>query len=203
MGQPSNNLASLIGSRICHDLISPIGAIQNGIELLDLSGAVKGPEMMLIADSVGNAGARIRFFRIAFGASTDQALGRSEMTTVLEDMGRNARIKVRWEPAHDLTRAEVRLAFLAILCFETAMPYGGTVRVSHDGKGWTITGAAEKLSVNDALWDALPTRPDDPSPGPAEVTPAQVQFLLLPLTAQEQGKTIAVTRTDTDITLTV
>lgn len=61
------DLSALIGSRICHDLISPISAIGNGVELMELSGIERTPEIDLIAQSVENANARIRFFRIAFG----------------------------------------------------------------------------------------------------------------------------------------
>ena len=65
----TDNIAALIRSRICHDLISPIGAIGNGVELLTMSASAGGsPELDLIADSVHNANARIRFFRIAYGA---------------------------------------------------------------------------------------------------------------------------------------
>ncbi len=75
----SPDIASLIGSRISHDLISPIGAIGNGLELLSMSGA-GGPEVELISDSVANANARIRHFRIAFGlASAEQGTSRSEI----------------------------------------------------------------------------------------------------------------------------
>ena len=78
------DLAALIGSRICHDLISPIGAIGNGLELLSMSGA-GGPEVALISDSVANANARIRFFRIAFGhASPEQGTSRSEILSILQ-----------------------------------------------------------------------------------------------------------------------
>ncbi|WP_158963485.1 histidine phosphotransferase family protein [Chachezhania sediminis] len=190
MGDAKNDLAALIGSRICHDLISPVGAIQNGLELLEMSGVPKGPEMTLIADSVGNAGARIQFFRIAFGASSDHPLGRSEIVSVLKDMGKNARVAVHWDPMENLPRDQVRLAFLAILCFETALPYGGTVRVVHDDGGWTITGSGEKLNVNAELWDLLGAGPGSPAAGAGTVTPAQVQFLLLPLAASELGRTI-------------
>ena len=41
MRQSASHLAGLIGPRICHDLISPIGAIHNGLELISLSGAVQ------------------------------------------------------------------------------------------------------------------------------------------------------------------
>ena len=47
MGQSNVSLSALIGSRICHDLISPIGAINNGLELLDMSGGAPGPEASL------------------------------------------------------------------------------------------------------------------------------------------------------------
>ncbi len=79
------DLAALLGSRICHDLISPLGAIGNGVELLAMSGQ-SGPEMAMIEDSVRNANARIRFFRMAFGpASADQSASRTETLAILAD----------------------------------------------------------------------------------------------------------------------
>ena len=68
MGQSNINLAALIGSRICHDLISPIGAINNGLELLGMSGGNSSPEMDLIQESVGNASARIRATQATLGS---------------------------------------------------------------------------------------------------------------------------------------
>lgn len=64
------NINALIGSRICHDLINPLGAIGNGIELLSLSGMAASPEMTLVQDSVNNATARVKFLRLAFGDAT-------------------------------------------------------------------------------------------------------------------------------------
>ncbi len=82
----STDLATLIGSRICHDLISPIGAIGNGVELLAMTGSAGdvSPELDLISQSVENANARIRYFRISFGAtSSSQIMGRQEVLSVL------------------------------------------------------------------------------------------------------------------------
>ena len=81
----TDNIAALIGSRICHDLISPIGAIGNGVEILTMSASVgSSPELGLIADSVHHTNARIRFFRIAYGAaSMDNVIGRQEVISVL------------------------------------------------------------------------------------------------------------------------
>ncbi|AVO39487.1 histidine phosphotransferase family protein [Pukyongiella litopenaei] len=189
MSDTNVNLAALIGSRICHDLISPIGAITNGLELLDLTGATQGPEMELIADSVGNAGARIRFFRIAYGRADDQMISRAEIVSVLDDMGRGGRLRVDWSPADPLPRSEVRLAFLALQCFETAMPYGGTVCVDSRAGRWRMVGEAGKMTMDAALWAIF-----DGAPPPDPVTPAQVQFALIPQVARDLGRRMSYSR---------
>lgn len=187
MGESNLNLAALIGSRICHDLISPIGAITNGLELIEMSGAMQGPELDLIADSVGNAGARIRFFRIAYGAAGEQLLGPAEIASVLTDVSRGSRLTMVWAPKAALPRSEVRLALLALQCCETAMPYGGTATVSHSDGTWTVTGTADKVNVDDVLWAGLS------HPGSqATITPALVQFALLPEVARDLGRRIHV-----------
>jgi len=196
MGDTNVNLAALIGSRICHDLISPIGAISNGLELFDLTGGVQGPEMDLIADSVGNAGARIRFFRIAYGAAGNQMLGRAEIVSVLDDMTRGGRLKVQWAPLDPQPRAEVRLAFLALQCLETAMPYGGTVRILSEDGVWTAIGQAEKLNINDNLWSEMGTSGTMPT-----ITPALVQFALMPAVSTDLGRSPKMAQDSGQITI--
>ena len=89
----TNNIAALIGSRICLDNISPIEAIGNGVEFLTMSASVgSSPELNLIADSVHNTNARIRFFRIAYGAaSMDNVIGRQEVISVLPETAQGGR----------------------------------------------------------------------------------------------------------------
>lgn len=196
MGQNNSNLAALIGSRICHDLISPIGAINNGLELLEMSGGVPGPEMELIQESVGNASARIRFFRIAFGSAGEQMMGRGEVVSILNDLMEGARLHVAWGPMDAQPRACVRLAFLALQCVETAMPYGGRVEISQDDGAWLLHGRADKLNIVDAIWSILATREI-----PADLRPAQVQFALLPLVAADEGRRIVTEMTPTEVKL--
>lgn len=196
MGHNTVNLAALIGSRICHDLISPIGAINNGLELLGMTGAAasEGPELDLITESVDNASARIRFFRVAYGASSDQEIGRSEIVSVLNDVMRSSRLKVAWGPLDAQPRSMVRLAFLAIQCAETAMPYGGRLEVTcTDGK-WMIHGKADKLNIDTALWRIL-----DGADAEDSLAPAHVQFALLPAVAQDENRTPATSIGDQDI----
>jgi histidine phosphotransferase ChpT len=181
-------LAALIGSRICHDLISPIGAINNGLELLGMTGATPGPELDLISDSVVNASARIRFFRIAFGAAGDQSISASEVRGVLSDMTSGGRVNVSYWPETPQPRADIRLAFLATLCLESALPYGGdvSIEVSEDGQ-WRLSGTGGKLMVDEELWSAL-----SDSDGVNKVGPPQVQFVLLPLLARDDGRSLNV-----------
>lgn len=195
MRHSTNNLAALIGSRICHDLISPIGAITNGLELMQMSGAALTPEVSLISDSVENANARIRFFRVAYGmASESQTMGRAEVVSILKAVAQGARVSFHWGPLEDLPRTEVRLAFLAMQCFETAMPYGGRITLTREGGLWAISGAADKLRQTPELWAGLVG-----TGNAVDVSPAEVQFALLPVLLDEAGRSISLRITENDI----
>jgi len=184
LGKSESDLAALIGSRICHDLISPIGAINNGLELLGMTGTTAGAELELISTSVENASARIRFFRIAYGAAGAQEVGRAEIVSTLKDYSAGARCEMVWGPLEPVPRRALRLAFLGIQCLETALPYGGRIEVRLDAERWVITGLAEKLNVDAPLWARLPG-------GEAEVRAAPVQFALPPVLAAEGGRTVS------------
>ena len=196
--QDRPDLAALIASRICHDLISPIGAIGNGVELLAMEKAGQGPEMALIAESVANANARIRFFRISFGAASgDQRIARSEVLSILTDLTRGGRVSYGWTSAADLPRREVRLAFLLLQCLETALAYGGKVEVIRDEGGWTITATAPRLKIDPALWEVL----TEPRP-PAEIGAGQVHFALVPEELARQGRRLVTQIGDAQVRLT-
>ncbi|MFZ7093687.1 histidine phosphotransferase family protein [Primorskyibacter sp. 2E233] len=189
MPKDSATLAALVGSRLCHDLISPVGAIQNGLELLDLSGISSDlPEMELIRDSCANAAARIRFFRVAFGsAGAAQMMGRREVVSVLSDLTKSARVKADWRPELDMLRTDVQLAFLVYLCCESALPQGGSVRFEKSEAGWSIGAKGPRLNINQPLWAHL-----EGGPGPEEITADKVQFAMLALVADERGRKIRV-----------
>lgn len=168
------DLLALLGSRICHDLISPIGAIGNGVELLMMEPGGVSPEVALIADSVTHANARIRFFRVGFGvAAGDQRIGRAEVVAILADLTQGGRLAIDWASAADLPRAEVKLAFLLLMCLESALPFGGHVMVDHDGGRWQIVALAPRMKLDPDLWEVL----SNPTSG-AAITPSQVHFTL-------------------------
>ena len=178
------DLSELLGSRICHDLISPLGAISNGIELLTMSGQPVSPEIELIAESIANANARVRFFRIAFGVAPDgHFIGKKEVVSILEDVCRGSKIDIRWEVEGKLGRSDVKAAFLAIQCLETALSYGGEITVSVISNVWQIQAKAEKLKIDVALWEQL--KSGIASNG---LAPAHIQFALLPAELSRQGR---------------
>ncbi|MDZ7906631.1 MAG: histidine phosphotransferase family protein [Cypionkella sp.] len=171
------HLASLVGSRICHDLISPIGAISNGVELMMMDGsAALGQEMALIMESAASANARIRFFRVAFGqCAPDQRIGRSEVMSILTDGQAGSRLTIRWDSPQDLARRDVKMVFLGLLCLESALIQGGQIDAVLDDQGWAVTGRAPRIRRETGLWDALA------SPASAdwsEISAGQVHFPL-------------------------
>ena len=179
-----DDLATLVGSRICHDLISPIGAIGNGVELMGMAGTTGlTEEMALISGSVEDASARIRFFRIAFGSAKSQGLvARREIRSILRAVGNSSRSSVDWQIAEDSSRERVQIAFLALQCLESAMPLGGEVTVSEDGSLWTLHATGPRLTPDPDLWAGLL----NPALLP-QISPAKVQLALLPEVLREAG----------------
>ncbi|MEO0916892.1 MAG: histidine phosphotransferase family protein [Pseudomonadota bacterium] len=186
MSTNGTELNALIGSRICHDLISPLGAIGNGVELLSMSGMPTAPEITLIAESVENANARIRFFRIAFGAAnTTSMIGNTEVRRVLNDLYRGNRISVDWRLEQDTLRLEAKLAFLILQCFESALPWGGKVAVTRNGDTWSIFGTSDRLKVDEDLWSLFSTQS-----AAVEVSASDVHFALVSPTAETAGRSV-------------
>lgn len=192
----SAQLSALVGSRICHDLISPLGAISNGIELLEMSNLADTPEVQLIAESIANANARILFFRVAFGSSTEtQRINQSEINQTLGAIAAGARVQYRWQAAGDHSRPDVRILFLLILCIESAMAFGGEITVqSVDGK-WRICGEADKLKIDQALWDTLSA----PSSQAAKIPASAVHFALVTEHCRAADRRLMVDLTDQKI----
>jgi len=190
---PTPDLAELVGSRLCHDLVNPISAISNGLELLALSGAVPTPEIELIGDAVRDALARIRFFRIAFGAARPgETISARETREILAEIYGASRLDVRWQIDEDLPRADTKLGFLLLNTAETAFPLGGTLGISRGASGWMLEANGRKMSVEDANWQALITPGLATSP-----PPARVQFALLTQEVAIRDAALSVTM-DTD-----
>ncbi|OUS04976.1 hypothetical protein A9Q96_12785 [Rhodobacterales bacterium 52_120_T64] len=186
-----HSIDTLVSSRICHDLISPVGAIGNGVELLEAV-AMTMPEIELIADSVDNATAKLRFFRICFGQfSVDARMSTMEAEAIATAMIQTHRLKLEWRlQSSDLARERVKMLFLLLLCVETALPVGGTIVVAeHEGK-LALQAEGKRIQMQRA-WQVFDGET-------VAITPAQVQFPL----AYAFGE-IQVENTETGLTVTL
>ena len=192
-----DDLSAFLGSRICHDLISPLGAIGSGVEILSMTGLNAAPEIALISDSVESANARIRFFRVAFGASGGGVqIGLAETRAIMADLTLRGRLRIDWTGDSDAMRAEAKLAFLLLLSLETALPYGGRIDVSHEGGAWRLDGTADRIKADPALWSLMLGQADG-----AELISSNVHFALVPDLARRLGRQLRTTLGNGAITI--
>ncbi len=187
--------SSMLGSRVCHDLISPMGAISNGLELLTMSGLPSSPELRLIEESIENANSRLKFFRVAFGASSGgQMLARTELLKLLDGVYGGGRVKVKWDSLSDPTRTEAKLAFLATLCMESGLPQGGQISVTSERGEWKFHAYGPKIKYEPEVWSVLRTVVSD-------LASSDVHFSLLGEALKAVGRVPQVGHSDTAISL--
>jgi len=129
------DLAALLCSRVCHDIISPVGAINNGLELLDEGGADEDA-MDLIRTSALNASVRLKFARLAFGASGSVGAsidtGEAEKA-VMDFVSADAKTEVTWTgPRAIIPKNKVKLLLNLFLVAYGAIPRGGTIDITLD-----------------------------------------------------------------------
>lgn len=199
MPQHTHTIGALIASRICHDLVSPLGAIGNGLELMGLAGVTTGPEMALVTASATQALARVRLFRLAFGqAEADQVTRAEELRDILGTVHEGGRIALALQITGNLPRPTAQILLLGLLCVEQALPQGGHFALGETPEGWQITATAPRLAPNPDLWQALCAGGSWP-----EVSPAQVHFLLLHHCLAAQGLTIQRRLTETEFRVTL
>lgn len=200
MTQDCLALATLTGSRICHDLASPLGAVANGLELLDLSGVPDSPELSLIRDSISGARATLAFLRLAFGrAGAQEHLSTEDMRDIVEGYYRGkTRLSLDWSAHGTVSRARAQILILALLSAEQALPHGGRLIVRQDGPIWQITAEAEILSPDMTLWDTVQGRTPRP-----DIDPRSVNFIALKECLDRQRSSLSATRDETTLRLTL
>lgn len=164
------DLAALVGSRLCHDLVSPLGAIGNGVELLKMLHE-GSDELALIEQAVAAAQVRVKLYRLAFGAAQPGQEARAQdLAEALEALTQNGRLRVDCGLGGSLPRLLAKRLALAALCLETALPWGGDIRVSLEG----VSARAGRKKLDPALWEPLAA-----GRAPEEPASASVHFALL------------------------
>ncbi len=188
-------LASLVASRVCHDVINPVGAISNGIEILESESdsGMREHAIALIASSAKQASAKLKLCRLAYGSmgSAGDHFSLGEAREALEGYLRESKTRLDWRaPAMIVPKDTAKLTLnLAMAALET-IPRGGTLSVAAEetALGLTLTASAEGPSprlnedVRLALTGEVPF---------AELSGRYVQPYLTGLIARSLGTAVA------------
>jgi histidine phosphotransferase ChpT len=134
----SLDLAALLSSRVCHDVISPVGAIVNGLEVLEeeKDPDMRGHALALIKSSASEASARLQFCRLAFGAagSKGASIDTGDAEHVTRQLFADERTQLHWNvPRVLMSKNKVKLLLNLCLIADAAIPRGGIISVSSAG----------------------------------------------------------------------
>ena len=157
----SLDLAALLCSRICHDLISPTGAIVNGLEVLDEGGdaETRSFAMDLIRKSARTASARLQFCRIAFGAagSAGAQIDTGDAETMARGFIEDDKVKLTWNlPRALLPKNRVKLLLNMLVVATGAIPRGGALTVDSIGSGEAVGFRISATGLNARIPPAVP-----------------------------------------------
>jgi len=185
--EPHPELGALVAQRLCHDLVNPLGAIGNGLELLAMS-QPPSPEMALIRDSLDQALGRIKLYRLAFGAAqAGSRMAGTDLAGALQGVGGSRPIDLALDLPAEMSRPDARLLALLALCAETALAWGGRLAIGLTGNGLHVSAQATRLRQDPHLWAAL-----SEGRAPTQATPSQVQFAAAPTAARAAGRRLGV-----------
>lgn len=192
-------LASLLCSRLCHDLLSPVGAMNNGLELL---ADETDPEMRercldLLADSARASAQKLKYFRLAFGAAGGfaDAVQIGEPRRLVEGLvGANPRLKLDWQVTGEtMPKPAVKLLLNFVLIAVEALVRGGQIDIAAESvdrhSEIVVRAAGDKIAADDTILEALRGNLDL-----AHLGPRTAAAHMMHLVAGENGGSIQVAR---------
>lgn len=129
------DFSAFLVSRVCHDLVSPLGAVVNGLEVLEdeRDAAMRADALKIVASSAAQALARIQFMRIAFGAagSAGAELDLGEVGRLVSGLFAGSKITLEWDVAQvHWPKDWAKLLMNATLLGADCLPRGGLVKVA-------------------------------------------------------------------------
>ena len=197
------DLAALLCSRVCHDVISPVGAINNGLELLD-EGASDADALDLIRTSALNAAVRLKFARLAFGASgsVGASIDTGEAEKAAKDFAAaEKKTEVTWSgPRAIIAKNRVKLLLNLFLIAYGSIPRGGVIDITLENPEFdaifTLSAKGRMMRVPPKLVELISGTPEE------AVDAHSIQPYYTVLLAEEAGMAIDVVSTGEAIVFT-
>jgi histidine phosphotransferase ChpT len=190
------DIAELISSRLCHDLISPVGAVGNGLELVLSEPVASRSDLELIDSSLRAAQATLAFYRLAFGVRGDGTtlIGQTQLNDLVTGYFGTGRLHIELPPQGEaMPRPVAKLALLGLLCGASCAPVGGRMvldPIRSKPLSLRVTAMGRRVAFPDDAEALLQMQP--PSEPPA---PRMAHFVLLPRLAEALGASLRVSST--------
>ena len=199
------DLAALLCSRVCHDIISPVGAIINGLEVLDEDNSQDMREFAfgLIQRSARQASAKLQFARLAFGAagSAGAEIDLANAEKVAKGYMDGEKADFSWEsPQVLMPKNLVKLLLNLILLANAAVPRGGAVKVTVEGATaprFVLRSSGPSARVPAAFESLVPGNLEG-----SQVDAQSVQAYYTGALARASGMTIAARLDGADVVIT-
>jgi len=203
---PPLDFAALLCSRVCHDVISPVGAIVNGLEVLEgeQDEEMRAVAMALIKKSAMSASARLQFCRLAFGAagSFGASIDTADAEKAARDVFATDRTNLQWIAARRLaSRNSVKLLLNLCLIGNSAIPRGGVLTVDLSNGEGAMSMRVEAKGVNARLSQAAADILANPIPVEA-IDGHSIQLYFTTLLARECQAMLNVSTAQDAVTLT-
>lgn len=166
----SLDLAALISSRLCHDVISPVGAIVNGLEVLEEENdpAMREIALDLVKKSATQASARLQFARLAFGAagSAGAQIDTGDAEAVARGIVGDGKAELTWSgPRLLLPKNQVKLLLNLVVIAMATIPRGGKIAVTIEGQepdiSFRIVTEGTMVRVPNGVADLIAGQPEN------------------------------------------
>ena len=128
----SQKMAELLISKMTHDLAGPIGATENGLELLEEDGSFASDALAIARQSARNVSSRLRYYRLAYGSSTAcQTMDPNSIKKTVEAFfGSDRKVDITFSEINEMLPKELIKCLLnMILCAKDALMYGGKMHI--------------------------------------------------------------------------
>ena len=195
-----SGLAALLCARICHDLVSPVGALGTALEILDddANADMHDDALTLVKSSSRKASAKLKYLRLALGAagSAPGIIATEEIRQLASDMYDDAKPELVFDFESDgVEKARARLLLNLLMLGVQSVPRGGTVTLSTTAHRLSIIASGPRARLDENIERALMGRaPEDGFDG------RTIQPFYAGMIARELGGTIAATITDETVT---